>query len=191
MINTAKENRNLTIIGILSVAIPLVVAMLLFMPSKLDIGETWISFLPHLNGVLNAATSLTLVAGLIFIKRKKISYHRVAMLSSFVLGSIFLISYVIYHASAASTVFGDVNGNGLLEEAEAAQITTLRMVYLVILVTHIILAAIVVPFVLLALYYALTNKFVQHREIVKFAYPIWLYVSVTGVLVYLMISQYY
>ena len=191
MLNIAKENKYLTIIGVLSVVIPLAVAILLFMPSKLDLGNKWVNFLPHLNGVINTATSVALVAGLVFIKQKKIAYHRTAMLVAFVLGSLFLISYVIYHASAPSTMFGDLNGNKILEAEEAAAIGSWRAVYLFILLSHILLSIGVVPLVLLALYYAFTSRYDRHRKIVRFAYPIWLYVSVTGVVVYLMISPYY
>ncbi len=191
MIKTAKENRYLTLIGVLSVVIPLAVALLIFSPTKLALEGGWVDFLPHLNGMINSATTLALIAGLIFIKQKKIQYHKTAMLIAFVLGAIFLITYVIYHASAESTVFGDVNGNGSLEATEMNSIGNMRAVYLVILITHIILAVAVVPFVLLALYFALTEKIDRHKKIVRFAYPIWLYVSVTGVIVYLMISQYY
>jgi putative membrane protein len=191
MINTVNENRYLTVIGILSVVIPLAVALLLFSPTKLEVEGGWVDFLPHLNGIINSATSVALVAGLLFIKQKKIKYHKTAMLIAFILGALFLVSYVIYHSSADSTVFGDINGNGVLEETEASTIGNLRVIYLIILISHIILAAVVVPFVLLALYFALSNKIDKHRKIVRFAYPIWLYVSVTGVVVYLMISQYY
>ncbi|MDF9796923.1 putative membrane protein [Catalinimonas alkaloidigena] len=191
MINKAKENNYLALIGILSVAIPVIVAVLMFSPTKLGLDSDWVDFLPHLNGLINTATSFALIAGLIFIKQKKIKYHKTAMLTAFVLGSIFLISYVIYHSSSASTIYGDVNGNGVLESVEAEQLGVMRMVYLGVLISHIILAAIVVPFVLFALYYALTDKLVKHRKVVRFAFPIWLYVSITGVIVYLMISPYY
>lgn len=191
MLKAANENRYLTLIGILSVVIPLAVAVLLFSPSKLQLEGGWVDLLPHLNGMINTATSIALIAGLVFIKQKKIQYHRSAMLVAFVLGAIFLVSYVIYHSSAESTVYGDLNGNGALEATEASALGFSRTIYLVILISHIILAAVVVPFVLLALYFALSDKIVKHRKIVKFAYPIWLYVSVTGVIVYLMISPYY
>ncbi len=191
MIKAAKENQYLTIIGILSVVIPLAVAALLFSPSKLQLEGGWVYYLPHMNGMINTATSLALIAGLVFIKQKKIKYHKSAMLIAFVLGALFLVSYVVYHASAESTVFGDINGNGILDEAEASQLGNSRVIYLVILISHIILAAVVVPFVLLALYFALTDKVSSHKKIVRYAYPIWLYVSVTGVVVYLMISPYY
>ncbi|MEK6478861.1 DUF420 domain-containing protein [Catalinimonas sp. 4WD22] len=191
MIKTANENRYLILIGVLSIAIPIVVSILMFSPTKLDIESDWVGVLPHLNGLINTTTSVALVAGLVFIKQKKVKYHKTAMLIAFILGSIFLVSYVIYHSSAASTIYGDINGNGILEETEAEQLGAMRTVYLGILISHIILAAIVVPFVLFALFYALTDKISKHRKVVRFAYPIWLYVSVTGVIVYLMISPYY
>lgn len=191
MIKAANENRYLTIIGILSVVIPVAVAALLFSPTKLQLEGGWVEFLPHMNGMINTATSLALIAGLVFIKQKKIKYHKSAMLIAFTLGALFLISYIIYHSSADSTVFGDVDGNGVLDAAEASQIGNARLVYLGILISHIILAAVVVPFVLLALYFALSDKIAKHKKIVRYAYPIWLYVSVTGVIVYLMISPYY
>lgn len=191
MLNTAKENRYLTIISILSVVIPVAVAVLLFSPAKLQVESNWIDFLPHLNAAINTFTAVTLIAALVFIKNRQIKYHETAMYVAFALGAVFLISYVVYHASAESAVFGDMNRNGILEETEALAIGSTRSVYLMILLSHIVLAAVVVPFVLLALYFALTGKYARHRKIVKFAYPIWLYVSITGVVVYLMVSPYY
>ncbi len=191
MIETKTENRHLLIIGVLSVVVPLLVAILIFMPAKLDLGSDWVLFLPHLNATLNSATTVALLLGLYFIKKKQIKYHRTAMFVAFALGAIFLISYVIYHASAPSTIFGDTNRDGILDEAERAVLGTSRSVYLVVLLSHIILATIVVPFVLLAIYYAVNDKIQSHRKIVKWTFPIWLYVSITGVVVYFMISAYY
>lgn len=181
-----KEKSYLKLIWVLSLVVPLLVAILLFMPAKLDLGGDWVKWLPHFNAAINSATSLVLIAGLVFIKQKKIKQHRNSMMTAFVLGGLFLISYVIYHSTSESTVFGDVNGNGLLEAGESAAIGSQRMIYLGILLSHIVLAAIVLPFVLLALYYALSDKIDRHKKIVKLAYPIWLYVSVSGVIVYLM-----
>lgn len=191
MLDAAKENRYLTLIGILSVVVPLLVAVLLFSPTKFTVGSDWVYFLPHLNAVLNTATAIALVAGLIFIRNKKIKYHKTSMNVAFTLGCLFLVSYVIYHSSATSTVFGDLDKNGIVDADEAIVIGGMRSVYLTILISHIILAAIVVPFVLLAMYYGLTKKYASHRKVVRFGYPIWLYVSVTGVIVYLLISPYY
>lgn len=164
------------IIGI-SIAIPLAVAVLLFMPAKITALGDWVYFLPHLNAVINSAASVALIIGLVFVKQKKYNYHGATMTIAFVLGAIFLVSYVIYHASAESTSFG---GEG-----------PIRSVYYFLLITHIIFAAVALFPILFAYYYGYTNQRQKHRKVVKFAYPIWLYVSITGVIVYLMISPYY
>lgn len=164
------------IIGI-SILIPVAVAVLIFMPTKLDLGADWVYFLPHLNAVINSAATLALIAGLIFIKQKNIAYHKASMSIAFGLGAIFLVSYVIYHGAAESTTFG---GEG-----------SIRTVYYFLLLTHIVLAAVALFPILFAYYYGLTDQRDKHRKVVKFAYPIWLYVTVTGVIVYLMISPYY
>ena len=164
------------IVGI-SIAIPVVVAILIYMPTKVDLEADWVYFLPHLNAVINSAATIALIAGLIFIKQKNIPYHRASMSIAFGLGAIFLVSYVIYHGAAESTTFG---GDGLI-----------RIVYYFLLLTHIVLAAVALFPILFAYYYGLTDQIVKHRKVVKFAYPIWLYVTVTGVVVYLLISPYY
>lgn len=191
MLSAKKDNTYLKVIWVLSIAIPVIIAILMYSPSKMSLESGWVSFLPHLNGMLNTTTSIALIAGLIFIKQKKIAYHKACMLVAFTLGSLFLISYVVYHASADSVIFGDANGNGVLEDVELATLGGLRTVYLVILLSHILFAILVVPFVLFALYYALSKKFEKHKKIVRYTFPIWLYVSVTGVVVYWMISPYY
>ena len=187
---TSARNYKL-VIGIISVLVPLVVAFLLFSPGDREDASSWTSFLPHLNGVINSATSIVLVFGYVFIRQGNKEWHKAAMITAFTLGCIFLVSYIIYHSTAPSTVFGDTDGDSVLSDVEAEVIGTLRSVYLVILLSHIILAAVVVPFVLFAFFFALTGKFERHKKIVKYTFPIWLYVSVSGVIVYLMISQYY
>lgn len=189
-VQTSKSYTGL--IWVLSIVVPALVAVLIFAPQKLEGAGDWVYVLPHLNATLNSITSVVLIVGLIFILRKNIQAHKTMMSIAFGLGSLFLISYVIYHAAADSTIFGDANGNGILEEAEKTEsITFQRGVYVIILLSHIVLAAIVVPFVLFAFYFALTNRIEKHKKIVKFTFPIWLYVSITGVIVYLMISPYY
>jgi len=164
-------------IVVVSILVPVLVAFLLFMPQKLDVGQEWVYFLPHLNAVINTAASVALILGLVFIKNNKIKHHRTAMTTAFSLGVIFMISYVIYHASAESTSFG---GEGVI-----------RNIYYFLLLTHIVLAAVALFPILLAYYYGYTGNYVRHRKIVRYAYPIWLYVSISGVLVYLMIRPYY
>ncbi|RDB04040.1 DUF420 domain-containing protein [Runella aurantiaca] len=172
-----KDKKFNKVINIVAVAIPLVVAVLLNprIP-KVELGE-WSQVLPHLNGLINTLTSLTLLAGYYFIKKKNIAAHRRMMTVSFSLGALFLVSYVLYHLSNESTPFG---GEGLI-----------RPIYYFLLITHITLSIGVVWFVLRAIYFALSNQIDLHRKAVKWAFPIWLYVSVTGVIVYLMISPYY
>jgi putative membrane protein len=186
-----KENKYMWVIGLLSVLIPVAVGVLMFSSWKVEGQADWISFLPHLNGMINTATSVVLILGLFAIKNKNIEWHRNLMLIAFTLGSIFLVSYVIYHASAPSTLFGDVDKDGMVSLTEKGEVGTIRYVYLALLLSHILTAAVVVPFVLLAVYYAIIKRFDKHLKIVKWAFPIWLYVSITGVLVYLMISPYY
>lgn len=191
MAQLAENKKYLRLIWGLSIAIPVVVAILLFSPTKLSVAGGWVHFLPHLNGVLNSATTVVLLLGFYFIRKKNIPLHRLCMTIAFTLGSIFLVSYVIYHGAAENTLFGDINGNGTLEASELAAVGGLRTFYIILLISHIIMAAVVVPFVLLAFYFALTKRFERHKKIVKFTLPIWLYVSITGVWVYLMISPYY
>lgn len=190
--NTLKYNNAfLWVIGFLSVLIPILVAILFYMPKTGGIENFDASFLPHLNALLNTATSISLISGFIFIKKNKQRYHITAMVTAFALSSIFLISYVIYHYLAPGTKFGDLNHDHVVSAAEAAQAGSIRFVYYFILLTHIILATIVVPFVLFAVYYGVTRQYQKHKKIVKWTFPIWLYVAITGVLVYLMISPYY
>ncbi len=172
-----KDKKFNKVINIVAVAIPLVVAILLNprIP-KVELGE-WSKVLPHVNGLINTLTSLTLLAGYYFIKKKNITAHRRMMTISFSLGALFLVSYVLYHLSNESTPFG---GEGLI-----------RPIYYFLLITHITLSIGVVWFVLRAIYFALSNQIDLHKKAVKWAFPIWLYVSITGVIVYLMISPYY
>jgi len=180
------------LIWVLSIAIPVVVAVLLFAPEKIEGAGDWVYILPHLNATFNSITAIVLLLGLYFIKRNNIVAHKSMMSVAFTLGSLFLVSYVIYHSTADSTIYGDINGNSILDEAEKTEdIMFMRGLYVSILLPHIVLAAVVVPFVLFAFYYALTDKIEKHKKVVKWTFPIWLFVSITGVIVYFMISPYY
>ena len=135
------------------------------------------SILPHLNAALNATSFLLLVAAFIQIRRGNVGAHRKLMLSTLAVSGLFLVSYVIYHANYGSVRF---QGQGAV-----------RAVYFVILVTHVILAAAIVPLVFITVRRALRGDFARHRRIARWTYPLWLYVSVTGVIVYLMLYQLY
>lgn len=185
-----KDQSIRIVIGVLSVAIPLLIGYLLF-NVKSESDATWIHMLPHVNGVLNSFTAIFLVFGYIMIKRNNKTLHRMSMLISFTLAGLFFISYLTYHSSVPSQMFGDLDKNNILDSYELSLIGNMRLVYLTLLLSHILLAVALLPISLFTLYYALAGKFEKHKKIVKFTFPIWLFVSVSGVVVYLMISAYY
>ncbi|MCC9138286.1 DUF420 domain-containing protein [Pontibacter silvestris] len=176
-ITSTKDKRFLTIIAVLSVVIPIVVATLFYMPKAGD-SNLDVTFLPTFHAILNSLTAIALLVGYYNIKRKyNAKTHRAAMLVAFGLSSVFLVSYVTYHYIGESTAYG---GEGVL-----------RYIYYFILVTHIVLAAVIVPLVLLSVYFGITNQLARHRKISRWTFPLWLYVAITGVLVYILISPYY
>lgn len=172
----ANEKKILRLIFILSGVVFLAVVILGMLPQA-DHIPAFVPYLPKLNAFINATCSVLLIVSLYSIKNKNVVRHKKLNLTAFVLSSIFLLSYVTFHSFGVETKFPADN--------------PLRPVYLTILISHIILAAIVLPLVLLSFYYGLTNKVTTHRKIAKWSFPIWLYVTITGVVVYLMISPYY
>jgi uncharacterized membrane protein YozB (DUF420 family) len=136
-----------------------------------------IADLPALNATLNGVAGLLLLAGFYFIRRRQIARHRAAMIGAFAMSTLFLISYLVYHANVGSRPFP---GQG-----------PIRTLYFAILITHIVLAAAIVPLALVTLWRGLKRDDVRHRRIAKITWPIWMYVSVTGVVIYLMLYQMY
>jgi len=185
------NQKYLRIIYLISIVIPVVVAFLILTPFKLSLSSEWIRLLPGFHAIVNSITTLVLIGAFLAIKNEKIQLHRKLMLSALFLGVLFLVSYVLYHSSVESVKFGDMNHDGLLSEEESLEAGSGRVVYLLILASHILLSILVVPFVLFAFYYALTNQIDRHRRLVKFTFPVWLYVSITGVIVYFLIKPYY
>jgi putative membrane protein len=181
----------LVIIGVLSIAIPVVVALLFYLPQTGKLGDLDVSILPHFNAVLNSSSAIALIVGYYFIKKGKRKEHIASMVSAFTLSSLFLISYVIYHYQGTHPGFGDLNSDGILSDIEKESIGGIRTIYLVVLLTHILLAAIIVPFVLLSVYFGITKQYASHRKVSKWTFPLWLYVAISGVIVYLLISPYY
>ncbi len=131
----------------------------------------------QINAAINTAVSFLLLVGLLAVKRGRYALHKKVMMTSMVLSFLFLVSYICHHLLSDSTVFG---GEG-----------TIRYVYYFILITHIILAAIILPFILFTSYRALVAEWSAHKKLARITWPIWFYVSVTGVIVYLLISPYY
>ncbi|WP_448701171.1 DUF420 domain-containing protein [Mucilaginibacter sp. AW1-3] len=148
-------------------------------------------FLPKLNAILNGTCSVLLLVSLYFIRRGNITVHKRLNILTFCLSSLFLVSYIGFHYLAPETRYGDLDGNGQLSALEISAAGSIRYVYYVILITHIILAIVVLPLILLSFYRGLQMQVEKHRKLVRWTFPIWLYVTVTGVIVYLMISPYY
>lgn len=147
--------------------------------------------LPALNAFINGTCAVLLVFSFMAIRKGNIPRHRRLNLTAFVLSTIFLISYVTAHYFIPDTIYGDVNHDGIMSEAEKAAVSGIKPLYLFILLSHILLAVIVLPLVLLSFYYGLTDQRIKHRKITRFSFPIWLYVTISGVVVYLMVSPYY
>ena len=181
---------NKYVIIIFSVVVPLLIATLFFTIDTSTDAE-WVHYLPMLNASLNGLSAIVLITAVYFIKTGKEQIHTRLMKFAFVLGLLFMVSYVTYHASVPSTVFGDINGDGVLQDAEKSEIGGMRTVYLGLLLSHILMAATALPLILTAFAYALKDNRERHKKIVRFTFPVWLYVSITGVLVYVLISPYY
>ena len=143
------------------------------------------------NAIINATVTLLLVGGLVAAKQKKFLLHKKIMLTAIVLSVLFLVSYIAHHLLAGETKFGDINHDGILSEEEKQQVGALRIVYYVILGTHIPLAAIILPFILYTAYRALTGEYEKHKKLARITWPIWCYVAISGVLIYCWISPYY
>jgi putative membrane protein len=154
-----------------------------------------LGFNPHIFAMLsagvNSIVSVLLVVGLLFVKQKKYQLHKNTMMFTMALSVLFLVFYIAHHLFTGETKYGDINHDGLLSDDEISLAGTMRYVYYVIISTHVILAGIVMPFVLYSAYRGLTGEFSLHKKLVRYTFPIWLYVAVTGVIVYLMISPYY
>jgi putative membrane protein len=147
--------------------------------------------LPALNAILNGSCSILLLLSLWAIKRRNIDLHKRLNISAFILSTLFLISYVTAHYFIPDTKYGDLDHNGIMSPEESVAVSGIKPMYLVILLSHIFLAIIVLPMVLLSFYYGLTDQREKHRKLTRISYPMWFYVTITGVVVYLMISPFY
>jgi len=148
-------------------------------------------YLPMVNAIINGTCSLLLLTSLYFITHGNVIVHKRLNILTFCLSSLFLVCYIGFHYLAPETRYGDLNGDGKLSAAEVTSAGGIRYVYYVILTLHIILAAGVLPLILLSFYRGLQMQVEKHKKLVHWAYPIWLYVTISGVIVYLMISPYY
>ena len=158
-------------------------------------GKITLPFDVHLfalaNAVINAAVAILLLAGLFAVRNRNYQLHKKIMLTAMLLSVLFLLSYICHHLFAGETVYGETDGVKGLSDAERNAAGSMRTGYLFILSTHIPLAGLALPFILFAAYRALTGEYEKHKKIVRIIWPVWFYVAVTGVVVYLMISPYY
>jgi putative membrane protein len=175
----------------ISIILPIAVAALFFIP-KLDIGES-LDFLPAFHATLNGICTFVLIAAVMAIKKKNITLHKRLMTTAILLSILFLVSYVLYHLTHDPAYFGDVNLTDKLgpTDEEKVAIGGIRYVYYFVLLSHILLSVAIVPLVLVTYVRALSERFDKHRKIAKITLPLWLYVTVTGVVVYFMIAPYY
>ena len=170
--------RKLSIAAWIVTALVLVLVGAMRSPYKIPLPEGWsMAFLPPVHAVINSLVSICLVGAIIAVKRGKITAHRNFMLAAMALSTLFLLCYVAYHFTTVETRYG---GEGAM-----------RAAYFFLLITHIVLAAVSLPLILLAFISAWTNRFEAHRRMARWVFPIWLYVAVTGPICYVMLRPYY
>jgi putative membrane protein len=175
-IDRGSSRRAFAGIGVLSAAVLSYLFWLLYWRAGSGEAPSWTSSLPALNAALNGTSALLLVSGFLAIRRGRRELHRKLMLSALLVASLFLASYVVYHHYHGDTPF---EGQGAV-----------RPIYFFVLVTHILGSMVALPMVLATLFFALTRRFERHRRLARFTFPLWLYVSTTGVLVFFLLSRY-
>lgn len=192
MENLQAEKKYNKWIIILSVVIPLVVALLFGVKLK-DLGYDVepLSSLPPIYATINGITAFVLITAVWAIKNGKQKLHENLMKFAITLSVAFLVMYVAYHMTSGNAVYGDMNNDGLRDSSEESAAGFIKYVYFFILISHIILSVIIIPFVLITYVRAIAGNFERHRKLARITYPLWLYVAVTGVIVYVMISPYY
>lgn len=176
----AKTNTDKIVIPIivaLSILVPVLVFVLLNMPNRYNFLGMELGSFPFFHAMINFSTSVLLLIGYALIKNGKKTMHRNVMITAFALSVVFLVSYVISKISHDPVHYG---GEGLL-----------KYIYFFILITHIVLSGIIVPLVLFTMYRGLTGEYAKHKKIARWTFPVWLYVSITGVLVYVFMIPYY
>ena len=148
-------------------------------------------FLPPLHALLNTCAAIALILSVLSIRKGKVDLHQRWIYVAMGCSLVFLLSYVTYHFTTPETIYGDRDGNGELSGVEKTEVGKMRVVYLVILLSHISLAGLSLPFILLSFVYGYTNQFSRHRALAARVFPVWLYVAVTGPVVYLLLRPYY
>ena len=187
---TKNDRKARILIFSFSIIIFIAVTLLERVTIEVDLG-----FNPHIfsliNAIINTIVAALLVAGLVAARSGRYTTHKYIMITALILSCIFLLNYVLSHIFTGSTLYGDVDGNGVVSDGEKAEAGTGRYIYLFILGTHILLAGISLPFILFTAYRGLINENQKHRKLARITWPMWFYVAVSGPIVYYMISQYH
>lgn len=184
-----KYNKLITAVSII---IPVAVAALFGVNlRKLGYDVEPLNFLPPIYATINGITAVLLIVAVLAIKNGERKLHENLMKTAIACSIAFLLMYVAYHMTSISAVYGDFNHNSILDPSEKDAVGYTRLLYLFILITHISLSVIIIPLVLITYVRALSERFDRHKRIAKITFPIWVYVAITGVVVYVMISPYY
>ena len=181
--------------GVLIIVFSIIVFAVVVALGRLDAVAVSLPFSPNVfattNAILNSIVSILLVAALMLVKQKNFGAHRNVMMVAMVLSILFLVSYICHKLFTGDVKFGDTDHNDILSDAEKLAVGGIRYLYYFILITHIFLAATILPFILFTAYRGLTGEYARHKKIARYTWPLWLYVSITGVVVYFFISPYY
>lgn len=187
---TKNDKKARTLIFIFSIIVFSAVVLLSRVKLEVNLGFD-VHLFATANAVINSTVAILLIIALIAVKAKNYKLHRNIMLAAMFLSVLFLVSYICHHLFAGDTRFGDVNHDGMVTDIEKTALGSSRMIYYIILGTHIPLAGIILPFILFSAYRGLTGEYEKHKKLVRITWPVWFYVAVTGVVVYWMISPYY
>jgi putative membrane protein len=192
MISSLPKNDAKARVLIISFSVIVFVAVTVLERISLDVD---LGFDPKIfstmNAFINTLVSVLLIAGLITAKYGKYDTHKKIMLTAMILSVIFLVSYILHHLFSGSTLYGDINKDGMVSDLEKSEAGVSRTFYMILLGTHILLAGISLPFILFTAYRALINENIKHRKLAKYTWPMWFYVAASGPIVYWMISAYY
>jgi len=189
---TLRKNDKLAKTLIYAVSFVVFTAVIILSRVKLNLDLPFdVHIFAAINAGINSAVSLLLLAGMFTAMMKKFEAHKKIMLTAIVLSVFFLLSYIAHHLLAGDTRYGDINADGILSEAEKEAAGTTRMIYYIILFTHIPLAGIILPFILFTAYRALIGEYDRHVKLTRITWPVWFYVAITGVIIYVMIRPYY
>ena len=179
-----KKNDRKASILIIGFSIIVFAAIMLLGRVKVNLGLGFdVHVFAQLNAVINSCVALLLVFGLITVKQKKYILHKRVMITAMLLSILFLVSYICHHLFAGETRFGDIDHDGLVTQSEKDAVGTSRIIYYVLLGTHIPLAGIILPFILFTAYRSMIGEFEKHKKLARITWPVWLYVALTGVAV--------